>query len=117
MTQSLFFAPSDAWRSKIRRRLELLEDHRLGTPEAVLAAFFRNRDVFRPEAHQRIEAALRLYDEPPSGLCLTCGTALPDRLRYFCSTLCEQGSHLVIRPLRQAKAPPRQGKVQGLYSV
>ena len=97
MNQSLLVVPSESWHRKIRRRLELLEGHRLGTREEVLTAFLRNRDSFRPEAHRRIELALRIFDEPPSGHCLTCGTGLPDKARYYCSTLCEQNSRLVIR--------------------
>jgi hypothetical protein len=97
MSQSLFVVPSEHWQRRIRQRLELLEGHRLGSREEVLAAFFRNRDTFQPEARKRIELALRIFDEPPSGRCLTCGTGLPDLTRYFCSTLCEQSSHLLVR--------------------
>ena len=104
MNQSLFVVPSTDWQRRIRQRLELLEGHRLGTREEVLAAFMRNRGTFQPEARKRIEMALRLFDEPPSGNCLTCGTSLPDRERYYCSTLCEQSSHLVIRPKAKHKS-------------
>jgi hypothetical protein len=102
MNQTLFFLPTEDWHRKIRRRLELLEGERLTTREAVLGAFLRNRDSFQPDAWRRIEMGLRIYDQPPDGACLTCGTPLPDLSRYFCSTLCEQSSGLVIR-----KAPER----------
>jgi hypothetical protein len=117
MTQSLVFAPSDAWRAKIRRRLELLEGRRLADPESILDAFFRNRDVFRPEAHQRIEAALRLHEELPAGRCLTCGTGIPDHSRYFCSTLCEQNSRLVIRPPQPPPMARKAPRTRARYSV
>jgi hypothetical protein len=97
MSQSLFFVPSEDWQRKIRQRLELLEGHRLSTREAVLGAFLRNLDTFHPDARKRIELALRIFDGPPSGACLTCGTHLPDRNRYYCSTLCEQSSRLIVR--------------------
>jgi hypothetical protein len=97
MSQFLFFVPSEDWQRKIRRRLELLEGHHLGTREEVLGAFLRNRETFHPEARKRIELALRIFDGPPSGTCLTCGTHLPDLGRYYCSTLCEQSSRLIIR--------------------
>ena len=116
MTQSLVFAPTDIWRAKIRRRLELLDGRRLATPESILDAFFRNRDVFRPEAHPRIEAALRLHEEPPTGQCLTCGTGIPDQSRYFCSTLCEQNSRLVIRPHSPLPVSQKTGRSQQRYS-
>jgi hypothetical protein len=113
MNQSLFVVPSDDWQRRIRQRLELLEGHRLGTREEVLAAFMRNRETFQPDARKRIEMALRIFDEPPSGSCLTCGTALPDRQRYFCSTLCEQNSHLLIKAKskghRSASLPRSRG--------
>jgi len=117
MTQSLVFAPTDAWRAKMRRRLELLEGRRLADPESILDAFYRNRDVFRPEAHQRIEAALRLYEEGPTGRCLSCGSALPDRTRYFCSTLCEQNSRLVIKPPQAPPMPRKPPRTRPRYSA
>jgi hypothetical protein len=117
MNQSLVFAPTDAWRAKIRRRLELLEGRRLATPESILDAFYRNRDVFRPEAHQRIEAALRLHEEPPAGQCLTCGAGIPDRSRYFCCTLCEQNSRLVIRSPHPPPVPRKSARTRGRYSA
>jgi hypothetical protein len=103
MNHSLFVVPSEEWQRRIRQRLELLEGHRLGTREEVLAAFMRNRDTFQPEARKRIELALRIFDQPPTGQCMTCGTTIPDRERYFCSTLCEQSSRLVIRPKSRPK--------------
>jgi predicted nucleic acid-binding Zn ribbon protein len=103
MNQSLFVVPSEEWQRRIRQRLELLEGHRLGTREEVLAAFIRNQDTFQPEARKRIALALRIFDQPPSGHCVTCGTAMPDRERYFCSTLCEQNSRLVIRARSRPK--------------
>jgi len=98
MNQKLFFVPNDEWHRKIRRRLELLEGHRLSTREQVLDAFFHNLGVFQPDARKRIEVGLRIYAEPPSGRCLTCDAKLPDRSQYYCSTLCEQNSHLIVRP-------------------
>jgi hypothetical protein len=117
MSQSLVFAPSDTWRAKIRRRLELLEGRRLADPESILDAFFRNRDVFHPEALKRIEAALRLYQEPPTGRCLTCGTGIPDRVRYFCSTLCEQNSRLVIRAAQPRPVARKTGRSRRDYTA
>jgi len=117
MTQSLVFAPTDAWRAKIRRRLELLEGRRLANPEAILDAYFRNLDVFRPEAHKRIEAALRLHEEPPTGRCLTCGAGIPDPSRYFCSALCEQNARLVIRPPQPPPMRRRPVRTRPRYSV
>jgi hypothetical protein len=106
MTQALFFVPSEEWHRKMRRRLELLEGERLATREQMLDAFLRNRDSFQPEARQRIELGLRIYSDPPSGRCLTCGAQLPDQSRYYCSTLCEQSSRLVIRDVPQARPRP-----------
>ncbi len=116
MNEALVYAPSDAWRKKIRRRLELLEGRRLANPEAILEAYYRNRDVFRPEARMRIEAALRLHEEPPAGRCVTCGTEMPDRSRYFCSTLCEQNSRLVIRAPQTAPPPRKTIRTRARYA-
>ena len=67
MNQSLFVVPSEDWQRKIRQRLELLEGHRLGTREEVLAAFMRNRDTFQPDA-RNTQLYRRLYAEAYSRL-------------------------------------------------
>ena len=79
MTQSIFVLPSEDWRRKIRRRLELLEGHRLGSREEVLNAFLRNLVSFQPDARKRIEMGLRIFDEAPPGACLK---PSPGRIRY-----------------------------------